>query len=519
MKIDIKMKILGKKIADKGFFINLEKSVDRFENVKSQISKYNIENLNRFEALTDEMIQCTATKSHRGVFEIAKNENLDVIFVAEDDFQIYDECEYFSGHKKKFITVLNDVINDLNKVEWDVILFGCNPKTATVPVTKNLATVCKSTGAWAYIIKKGAYEYILENFNYKRDYLAIDDILPMLNFNGFKTLTTIPMMISHAIGYESTLQPRGPVNYTQWIQGNYGVHLYSKYSTLDKSKVNIKVNNIENEITLLIVGHFVPDFLTYLRFLIKSLPDELINCKIHVHYDCSRDNSDNDKKFLLSAYFRDNKYNLNANISYSCGGLISSIDNVINKINTKFFILLEHDWIFIDKKSIDFDKLLLAMKRHHFVNAVWFNKDDNRLRAFEIATDVDNKTTNFGLDERVIELPLITSCRWSNNPVIFKTEKFKEWFFKYIKNEHTNKIHQGCHNVEETMIQVYRDEIANNKWGDIFDNWGTYLYGNINQGPFVGHTDASKRYQTQNKTMAEENGEYFMINNPLTNLD
>ena len=69
------------------------------------------------------------------------------------------------------------------------------------------------------------------------------------------------------------------------------------------------------------------------------------------------------------------------------------------------------------------------------------------------------------------------------------------------------------------MIQVYRDEIANNKWGDIFDNWGTYLYGNINQGPFVGHTDASKRYQTQNKTMAEENGEYFMINNPLTNLD
>jgi hypothetical protein len=513
------MKIFNKKIADKGFFINLEKSTDRLDNVNTQILKFKIDNLNRFEALTDEMVQCSATKSHRGVFEIAKHENLDVVFVAEDDFQIYDECEYYDGQTKKFITVLNDVLRDLETVKWDVVLFGCNPKTPTVPITKNLATVCKSTGAWAYIIKKDAYEYILDNFNYRRDYLAIDDILPMLNFKGFVTLTTIPLMISHAVGYESTLQPRGPVNYTQWINGNYGAHLYSKYSKLENNKIHIKSNNIENDITILITGHFVDDFLKYLRYLLKSIPDELQSCKFHIHYDCSRENSDNDKKFLLSAYFRDTKYNLNANISYSFGGLISSIDSVIDKINTKFFILLEHDWVFLDKKSIDFEKLLLAMKRHHFVNAVWFNKDDNRLRGFEVETDITNKTTNFELDSRVIELPLITTCRWSNNPVIFKTEKFKEWYYKYIKNEHTNKVHQGCHNVEETMIRIYRDEIKNNKWEDIFDNWGTYLYGNIGDGPFVGHTDASQRYQTQNRTMAEDNGDKFMLNNPLNNND
>jgi hypothetical protein len=69
------------------------------------------------------------------------------------------------------------------------------------------------------------------------------------------------------------------------------------------------------------------------------------------------------------------------------------------------------------------------------------------------------------------------------------------------------------------MIRIYRDEIKNNKWEDIFDNWGTYLYGNIGDGPFVGHTDASQRYQTQNRTMAEDNGDKFMLNNPLNNND
>ena len=66
LRIDTKMKIFNKKIADKGFFINLEKSTDRLDNVNTQILKFKIDNLNRFEALTDEMVQCSATKSHRG---------------------------------------------------------------------------------------------------------------------------------------------------------------------------------------------------------------------------------------------------------------------------------------------------------------------------------------------------------------------------------------------------------------------------------------------------------------------
>lgn len=220
------MEILGKKISDRGYFINLTQSKDRLENVNKQIDKYKITNLERFNAITDTWHQTSCTKSHRGIFELAKNRGEEIISVFEDDFQINDTTKYYF-RDVDFKDNLENVLIDLEKVEWDVILLGCNPKENIVPVTKHLGKVVKSTGGWAYIIKKRAYEYILENFEYSRDYLAIDDILPLLNDRGFTTLCSIPMLVHHSVGFISTLDPRGPVNYTVWIEGNWDKHLYS----------------------------------------------------------------------------------------------------------------------------------------------------------------------------------------------------------------------------------------------------------------------------------------------------
>lgn len=220
------MEILGKKISDKGYFINLTESKDRLENVNNQITKYKITNLERFEAITDPWHQTSCTKSHRGVFELAKQRGEDTIAVFEDDFQITHTTKYYFKDVN-FELYLEKVLNDLNEVEWDVVLLGCNPKDNIIPITKHLGKVTKSTGGWAYIIKKNAYEYILDNFEYSRDYLAIDDILPTLNERGFNTLVSIPMLVQHAVGFISTLERRGPVNYTVWIEGNWDKHLYS----------------------------------------------------------------------------------------------------------------------------------------------------------------------------------------------------------------------------------------------------------------------------------------------------
>lgn len=503
-------KIQNFNFANNGYFINLESSIDRKNHIEELKVKYDIQNLNRFKALTDEMIQYSCTKSHLGAFQDALNNDYEVIFVCEDDMDINDVCYLPNSETKPtFNDLIPQIYNDLQNVEWDVLLFGCNPKSNLIPVTNTLAKIDRSTGAWAYLIKKRAYEYVINNLNYRRDLLAIDDFLPRLNDEGFVTLTTIPMIINHAVGFVSTLQPRGPVNYNAWIQGNYDRFIYNNYN------LDFTEEKVEKDVTIVIAGHFVENYLYYLNYLIHSLPNELLRCKFLVHYDESGSNDINLEKFKLNAYFRDAKSELNVTLTTGFGGLISTFKNVIDRIKTPYFIFLEHDWVFLKKDNIDFLKLTQSFKKYNFVHSVWFSKDDNTMRGFDIAKDVEDNVTPFDREPRIDEIDLITVCRWSNNPAMFRLSKFKEWFDKYINNDHVGTVHQGQHNVEETMIPTYRKIISENKWEDIKDEWGTYLYGNLGEGPYVGHTDASRRYQGASKSGPEYNGEEYIKNNPL----
>lgn len=215
--------ILNTNMADAGFYINLDSSKDRKNNVEQQVEKFNIQNLTRFPAITNQFIQSTATESHRSIFELAKKEEYKTICIFEDDFQLYDNL--FIGHETNSIKTeeyLPILLEHLNQIEWDIIFLGFNGRHPCIPVSKHLSINFKSTGAWGYIIKERAYSYILEHFNYHRDRLAIDDLLPVMNYHGFKALATNTQIVHHGVGFISTLQPSlGPINYSEWILGNY----------------------------------------------------------------------------------------------------------------------------------------------------------------------------------------------------------------------------------------------------------------------------------------------------------
>lgn len=498
------------KIADRGFYINLESSIERKERVEQQIKKYNIRGLERFDALTDSYIQYSCTKSHLSVFQKCLDENVEIVMVFEDDFQIYDEC-FLKQEKISTIDALNKVTEDLKNVEWDVVLFGCNPRTYLIPVTNNLAINSKSTGAWSYLIKKRAYKYILENLNYSRDLLAIDDFLPLLNQRGFTTLCTIPMIINHGINLVSTLQPRGPVNYDAMIYGNYYKYIYDHIDDSNKIYENYEV---ERETTIVITGHFVNNFLFYLRYLLLTIPKKIEKCRFLVIYDTANDSVNHDKIRELSDYFKNRNCPINYDLRFSKGGLVDSVKLMLTLIKTKYFIFLEHDWIFLNDK-IDFGGLINCMNKHDFVNVVWFNKDDNRMRGFDICVDKNNKVTPYEREERIQDFTLTTTVRWSNNPAIFRTSKFKEWYDNFIDNPTIGINHQGQYNVEDNMIREYRKIISESAWEEIKDNWGTYLYGDVGEGMLVGHTDGSRRYQESIRTMAEDNADEYIKNNPL----
>jgi GR25 family glycosyltransferase involved in LPS biosynthesis len=503
--------ILDISFADKGVYVNLDTSTDRKEHVEKQINKYNIKNLERFSGLTDELRQCTATKSQKAVFEKAIQEGCEVIFVAEDDFEILDTIKQYNGASVSIAEHLGTLKQELDTLDWDVFLFGCAPRTHLIPYTCNISLVHKSTGAWAYLIKKRAMQYILDNFSYTKDYLAIDDILPALNFHGFKTFCATPITIHHAKGFISTLNPQGPVNYDSFIEGSYHKYLEGNVAGdyLDKYK-------LERELTIVITGHFVENFLFYLRYLLYSLPQELKKCKFIVYYD---HNPNVENPILpLVHYF----YNRNDNITYNIKlvkyGLIDAVKHALDDITTPYFLFLEHDWVFLKKDNINFRSIIDAFDKYNFIHSVYLNKDDNQLRGVEICQDITGITTPYQLEDRVKEINLLTTCRWSNNPCIHRTSKFKEWYKTYLESVHNNVGH-GQHDVEEVMIPAYRELISKSNWMDIRDNWGTYLYGNIGDGPYVGHTDASRRYLTSARSQPEIDGDEYIKNNPLPEHD
>jgi GR25 family glycosyltransferase involved in LPS biosynthesis len=324
----------GVVLANKGFYVNLDSSVNRKEHIENLTLKHNIVGLERFSALKDELVQSSCTKSHLGIFKQALEEDLEIIFVGEDDFDIKEYCYApYSDSPVSFNESIIKISKDLENVEWDVLLFGCNPKSHLIPVTENLAKNYFSTGAWAYLIKKRAYKYILENSNYYRDYIAIDDYLPLLSKKGFVTLTTIPLTINHAIGFESTLQPRGPVNYDAWIQGSYGKFLYGNYKEKSFNSMSL-----EKQTTVVITGHYVENYFFYLSYLLHSLPDELLKCRFIVHYDEGHGHDSSTEKVRLNAFFRDYEKNINVTLSYGCGGLISSLESVMEQVTTPYFI-------------------------------------------------------------------------------------------------------------------------------------------------------------------------------------
>jgi len=509
--------IYGYELADAGFYINLDESKHRLTLVQNQIKKFNIKNLKRFSAFTDKWLHASCTQSHKGVFQHALNNNLNRVFVAEDDFELVEAPElgrFGSVQTQKYLEYIHQDI-----AEYDIVMFGCNPKKQIIPINKCFGYNIASTGAWAYIINDRAMRYILDNYNYYQDRMAIDDILPILNYIGFKTVVTIPQIITHTDGIPSTLQPSiGKTYYSRWISGSWDKHIYNKIPDKAKSKQEfyeyLEQNyKLEKNLTVLITGHDTVNWLYHLRYLLKSLPKELFNCRFIVCYDSFSNNN----KFKLNRYFRDIRSNIYPSIEYVNGGLISSLKKGLCTIQTPYFIWLEHDWVFLNN-SVNWIKLIDTMNNYSFINSVWFNKDDNNIRGFEIC-NTEHGSTPFEPETRVSDIDLITTCRWSNNPAIHRTSKMKEWFENYINNEHVDKVNQRSHNIEEKMIDLYRKDIINNGWINVKDNWGTYLYGKIGDCAYVGHTDASGRYGGISRSQPEINGSEYIHKNPLTRND
>jgi GR25 family glycosyltransferase involved in LPS biosynthesis len=510
-----KFSILDVVLADKGYYINLSSSTDRNKSMIDQINKFSVEGIERFEALTDPYHQYSCTKSHLEVFKNSLKNEFDSILVFEDDAEIMEQ-PYIVNEKFDLKSVLIELSVDMNTVNWDVILLGCNPKSYLIPETGLLSKVFKSTGGWAYIIKKNAYKYILENSNYHSDYIAIDDWLPKLSEFGFGVYATSPIIVHHAKGFVSTLQPKGPVDYTVWINDNYHQFLYG--FILGK-KVDDFINDYKFELntTVIISGYYCEDHLFYLKHLLKSCPDKLLKCKFLIIYD---DQMGTKNQLEVIHYLYNRRKSFSYEILFSKTGSYESLKIALEKIKTKYMVWLEHDYVFLKNDIIDFNKLYSLFEEYNFINSVWFGADENEINQSNTLYDKNGNVVLFREEERISEISLINGPIWSNSPMILKTSKMREWFYKYIDCDEIDCFYKGQQNISDNIINAYKNEISKNSWENIKDIWGTYIYGKIEGDPICGYTNSSKKNQDLSfRTKSEEYANIYITENKLTEHD
>jgi GR25 family glycosyltransferase involved in LPS biosynthesis len=177
--------IKGKKIADLGYYINLDNRVDRKEKLEDQLLKFDIHGVERFSAVnntTTATVNCK--RSHFELYQKLVDSEFDTLLVLEDDCLFMD-----------FLIEESDkIFEDINNTDWDVFWLGCRNRRSALPYKNNCYIVSSASHAQSYLIKKDFAKHLIDTYPvYPHDNqsnLLPDELLTLAVYG--KEVTTNP---------------------------------------------------------------------------------------------------------------------------------------------------------------------------------------------------------------------------------------------------------------------------------------------------------------------------------------
>jgi glycosyl transferase family 25 len=132
-------------------YINLDKRVDRKEQIEGELKKFNLTNYERFSAIENKNGAIGCSKSHLEVIKLAKKRGYKNILVLEDDFQ-------FIVSKEKF----NQQINKLSNINFDVCLLAYNTPNLYKSEYPFLYKIKDAQTASGYLIQAHYYDTLID---------------------------------------------------------------------------------------------------------------------------------------------------------------------------------------------------------------------------------------------------------------------------------------------------------------------------------------------------------------------
>lgn len=157
------------KIADIGYYINLDKRIDRKEKIESQFKELCITGIDRFSAYdvyNSGPMNCK--KSHYLLYEEFLKTGYETLLVLEDD------CLFLDYFKQNY----ESIFKEINNTKWDLFWLGCRNRRWPLHHNGKCYKVSSVSHTQSYLIKKDFCKFILETYPIEK-YLttAIDELL------------------------------------------------------------------------------------------------------------------------------------------------------------------------------------------------------------------------------------------------------------------------------------------------------------------------------------------------------
>jgi hypothetical protein len=252
-------------------------------------------------------------------------------------------------------------------------------------------------------------------------------------------------------------------------------YLLTKFNILEKFNDN-NDNDNDNDLTIIITASVIPSHpdIKMIKETMKSL--DLINhknSKIILAHDYS--DKKEYKAYLknLEGYVK-NMDNVQIVVRDNWGHLTGNVRNAMKYVKTKYVLLVQHDFPFIQK--VDIHKVIEDMKKDSKLKNVRFNQfNNNQIVGWEKDFNKHNLYNKHKINGNY---KYLSTGNWSDNNHICSTEHYNRVILSMCKDKTA---------MERNFFGIERDE-------KFLEKFGSFLFGDMNTKRFIHHLDGSERY-------------------------
>jgi GR25 family glycosyltransferase involved in LPS biosynthesis len=172
----------GIKISDCGFFINLDKDIDRFTHIKNELRKNSIDGVEKFSGIINREIGRNGSKmSHIKIIEDFSKSNHNTCLIIEDDVE--------------FTSYLNEenilkIVEKLNDDDVDAIWIGGCPQIL-IKQDDFFSFVISKSCAFGVIIKKSFCKKFLDFLNQTKKISSADAFYNRMTYGNLDNVQSV----------------------------------------------------------------------------------------------------------------------------------------------------------------------------------------------------------------------------------------------------------------------------------------------------------------------------------------